>query len=64
MESYALRNIVLLIRLDLMCLQKLWQFDCWNSFITHIVVYTEEQYRFNILDLSNTLPIESYELRV
>ena len=52
-ESYALRNIVLLIRLNLMCLQKLWQFDCWNSFITHIVVYTKEQYRFNIFDISN-----------
>ena len=47
-----------------MCLQKLTQFHSWNSFITHILVYMEEQYRFNILDISNTLPMESYALRV
>ena len=47
-----------------MYLQKFTQFDSWNSFIAHIVFFTEVQYRFNILDLSNTLPIESYELRV
>ena len=44
-----------------MCLQKL--FHSWNSFITHILVYMEE-YRFNILDISNTLPMESYAFRV
>ena len=55
---------VLLNRHNLMCLQKLTQFHSWNSFITHILVYMEEQYRFNILDISNTLPMESYALIV
>ena len=40
------------------------QFHSWSSFIPQIVVYTEEQYRFNILDISNTRPMESYALIV
>ena len=58
------RSSFLLIRHSLTCLRKLTQFHSWNSFIAHIVAFTEVQYRFNILDLSNTPPIESYELRI
>ena len=47
-----------------MCLPKFTQFNSWNSFITHIVVYREVQYRSDFLDISNTLPMESYALIV
>ena len=54
---HSLLNVSLIPH-NFTCLHKLFEFDCWNSFILHTLVTTRSR-RINIFDMPNQLSMKS-----